>query len=104
MLLFETGTTENVAVVEANKLGQLRTGAASGVAAKHLARDGASTLGVIGCGWQARSQVAAIREALPGIETVVAYCRTRTASRSSAVRWAPSRARATATRPRRTWS
>jgi len=30
---------------------------------------------VIGCGWQARSQVAAIREAVPTIETVVAYCR-----------------------------
>jgi ornithine cyclodeaminase/alanine dehydrogenase len=76
VVLFETETTKNVAVIEADKLGQLRTGAASGVAAKYLARDGASTLGVIGCGWQARSQVAAIREALPGIETVVAYCRT----------------------------
>ena len=30
---------------------------------------------MIGCGWQARSQVACIREALPGIERVVAYCR-----------------------------
>ena len=75
VVLFETATQENVAVIEANKLGQLRTGAASGVAAKHLAREGASTLGVIGCGWQARSQVAAIREAVPTIETVVAYCR-----------------------------
>jgi ornithine cyclodeaminase/alanine dehydrogenase-like protein (mu-crystallin family) len=75
VLLFETETTKNVAVIEADKLGQLRTGAASGVAAKYLAREGATTLGVIGCGWQARSQVAAIREALPGIETVVAYCR-----------------------------
>jgi ornithine cyclodeaminase/alanine dehydrogenase-like protein (mu-crystallin family) len=71
VLLFETATQ----VIEADKLGQLRTGAASGVAAKHLAREGASTLGVIGCGWQARSQVAAIREAVPTIETVVAYCR-----------------------------
>ena len=69
VLLFETATQENVAVIEADKLGQLRTGAASGVAAKHLAREGASTLGVIGCGWQARSQ------AVPTIETVVAYCR-----------------------------
>jgi ornithine cyclodeaminase/alanine dehydrogenase-like protein (mu-crystallin family) len=75
VLLFETETTKNVAVIEADKLGQLRTGAASGVAAKYLAREDATTLGVIGCGWQARSQVAAIREALPGIESVVAYCR-----------------------------
>ena len=40
VLLFETETTDNVAVIEADKLGQLRTGAASGVAAKHLARRG----------------------------------------------------------------
>ena len=64
------------AVIEADKLGQLRTGAASGVAAKYLAKPNARTLGVIGCGWQAESQVACIREALPGIEEVVAYCRT----------------------------
>ena len=63
-------------MIEADRLGQLRTGAASAVAAKHLARPGARTLGVIGCGWQARTQVACIREALPGIEEVVAYCRT----------------------------
>jgi ornithine cyclodeaminase/alanine dehydrogenase-like protein (mu-crystallin family) len=60
----------------ASGCGQLRTGAASGVAAKYLAAPGASRLGVIGCGWQARSQVACIREALPSIEQVIAYCRT----------------------------
>jgi alanine dehydrogenase len=76
VVLFDTRTAEPAGVIEADKLGQLRTGAASGVAAKHLARHGARSLGVIGCGWQARSQVAAIREALPGIERVLAYCRT----------------------------
>ena len=75
VLLFETVTTKLVAVIEAHKLGQLRTGAASGVAAKYLAREGAASLGIIGCGWQARSQLACIREALPSIETVVAFCR-----------------------------
>jgi ornithine cyclodeaminase/alanine dehydrogenase-like protein (mu-crystallin family) len=75
VVLFDTEKAELAGVIEADKLGQLRTGAASGVAAKHLARDGASSLGVIGCGWQARSQVACMREALPGIERVVAYCR-----------------------------
>jgi ornithine cyclodeaminase/alanine dehydrogenase len=75
VLLFDTETTQPVAVIEADKLGQLRTGAASGVAAKYLARTGATSLGVIGCGFQARSQVAAIRAALPSLETVVAYCR-----------------------------
>ena len=76
VVLFDTESAEIAGVIEADKLGQLRTGAASGVAAKYLARPGASTVGVLGCGWQARSQVACIREALPGIERVVAYCRT----------------------------
>ena len=73
--LFDLAGGELAAVLGADTLGQRRTGAASGVAAKHLARAGARSLGVIGCGWQARSQVACIREALPTIERVVAYCR-----------------------------
>ena len=76
VVLFDTRAAELAAVIEADKLGQLRTGAASGVAAKHLAKPDARTLGVIGCGWQARSQVICIREAVPTIERVVAYCRT----------------------------
>ncbi|MGB2952266.1 MAG: ornithine cyclodeaminase family protein [Gaiellaceae bacterium] len=76
VVLFDTRAAELAAVIEADKLGQLRTGAASGIAAKYLARPGATTLGVIGCGWQARSQVACIREALPSIDRIVAYCRT----------------------------
>ena len=75
VLLFRADSPELVAVIEADKLGQLRTGAASGVAAKYLARSGARTLGLIGCGWQAESQVAAIRAAVPGLERVVAFCR-----------------------------
>jgi alanine dehydrogenase len=74
--LFSTERPELVAVIEADWLGRLRTGAASAVAARHLARDGATTLGVIGCGEQAETQVACIRAALPSIERVVAYCRT----------------------------
>jgi ornithine cyclodeaminase/alanine dehydrogenase-like protein (mu-crystallin family) len=76
VLLFRADSPELVAVVEADKLGQLRTGAASGVAARHLAASGATSLGVIGCGWQAESQVACIRAALPALDRVVAYCRT----------------------------
>jgi alanine dehydrogenase len=74
--LFDVERGELAAVIEADRLGQLRTGAASAVAAKKLARAGASTLGVVGCGWQAESQVLCIREAVPTIERVVAYCRT----------------------------
>jgi alanine dehydrogenase len=74
--LFDADTSALAAVIEADQLGRLRTGAASAVAARHLARKGASTLGVIGCGHQAETQVACIRAALPSIEGVVVYCRT----------------------------
>ena len=76
VLLFSTTDGSLAAVVEADRLGRIRTGAASGVAAVHLARPGASSLGVIGCGRQAETQVEAIRAAIPGIERVVAWCRT----------------------------
>jgi ornithine cyclodeaminase/alanine dehydrogenase-like protein (mu-crystallin family) len=76
VLLFRADRPELSAVIDADKLGQLRTGAASGVAAKYLARAGARTLGMIGCGWQAETQVACIRAAVPAIDRVVAYCRT----------------------------
>jgi ornithine cyclodeaminase/alanine dehydrogenase-like protein (mu-crystallin family) len=76
VVLFDTDAGATAALIEADKLGQMRTGAASGVAAKYLARTGARSLGVIGCGWQARSQVACIREAVPSLERVVAWCRT----------------------------
>jgi ornithine cyclodeaminase/alanine dehydrogenase-like protein (mu-crystallin family) len=82
VVLFDTGKAELAGVIEADKMGQLRTGAASGVAAKFLAKPDARTLGIIGCGWQAESQVACIREALPGIERVVAHCRTESALRA----------------------
>ena len=73
VVLFDGGEVR--ALIEADMLGRLRTGSASAVAAKYLARPGATTLGVIGCGTQARTQVSCIREALPGIEQVIAYCR-----------------------------
>ena len=76
VLLFSIEDGSLVAVVEADLLGRMRTGAASGVAALHLAREGAASLGVIGCGDQAETQVAAIRAALPGLESVLVSCRT----------------------------
>jgi alanine dehydrogenase len=75
VVLFDLERAAVAAVIEADKLGQLRTGGASGVAAKYLAKSNAQTLGVIGCGWQAESQIACIREACPTIEHVVAFCR-----------------------------
>lgn len=48
------------AVIEADRLGQVRTGAASGVATKHMARPDSRTVGCLGTGWQAESQLQAV--------------------------------------------
>jgi ornithine cyclodeaminase len=48
------------AIIEAAYLGMMRTGAASGVATKWLAREDAQTLGLFGSGWQATGQLEAI--------------------------------------------
>src|SRR5881296_3106676 len=58
--LFDIATSELVAVIQADRLGQQRTGAASGVATKYLARTDASTIGIVGTGWQAESQLEAV--------------------------------------------
>jgi len=70
--LFAADRPELVAVIEADHLGRLRTGAASAVAARYLARDDAASLGVIGCGGQAETSVNCIRSALPSIVRVFA--------------------------------
>ncbi len=75
VLLYAADRPELLAVIEADRLGQRRTGAASAVAAKHLARSDAKTLGVIGCGWQAESQIESIRVVLPDLDRLVVYCR-----------------------------
>ena len=48
------------AILEADMLGQRRTGAESTVATRHLARPESEVLAVFGVGWQAESQVEAI--------------------------------------------
>ncbi len=49
-----------LATIEANHLGQIRTGAASGVATRYLAREDSSVAAIIGSGFQARTQLEAI--------------------------------------------
>src|SRR5579863_9936081 len=60
-LLFDAETGRPLAQLEANHLGKIRTGAASGYATDLLAATEASTLAIIGSGFQARTQFEAIR-------------------------------------------
>jgi ornithine cyclodeaminase/alanine dehydrogenase len=75
VVLFSIAHARIEAIIEADTLGQRRTAAASAVAARHLARPGATTLGVIGCGRQAAAHVAALRVVLPTLERVVVFGR-----------------------------
>jgi ornithine cyclodeaminase/alanine dehydrogenase-like protein (mu-crystallin family) len=58
--LFDSIRAEPLALMEANWLGQIRTGAASGYATDLLARPDSTVVGVIGSGFQARSQMEAM--------------------------------------------
>lgn len=58
--LFRAESGEMVALIEADYLGQMRTGAASGVATRVMAREDARTVGIIGTGSQARTQLGAV--------------------------------------------
>ena len=72
--LFDIESRRMLAVIEANLLSRLRTGAASGLATKLMANGGAVTLGIIGTGAQARAQVLAVCAVRP-IETIRVYSR-----------------------------
>ena len=61
--LYEISTGALLAMIEADFLGQQRTGAASGVATKYLARANARTAAIIGTGGQARTQLEAVAAA-----------------------------------------
>jgi alanine dehydrogenase len=63
--LYDAKTAQPLAMMEANYLGQIRTGAASGYATDLLANPKASTLAIIGSGFQARTQLEAIRAVRP---------------------------------------
>lgn len=72
MLFDQAGSL--LALMQADKLGQVRTGCTSGVAAKHMARPDARVVGLVGTGWQARAQLAAVCAVRP-IEEVRVYSR-----------------------------
>jgi ornithine cyclodeaminase/alanine dehydrogenase-like protein (mu-crystallin family) len=72
--LFRWDTGELVALIEADYLGRVRTGAASGVAAKFMSRTDSRVVGMIGTGGQAATQVEAVCAVRP-IERVRVFSR-----------------------------
>jgi alanine dehydrogenase len=61
--LYEISTGALLAMIEADFMGQQRTGAASGVATKYLARQNAGSAAILGTGGQARTQLEAVAAA-----------------------------------------
>jgi ornithine cyclodeaminase/alanine dehydrogenase-like protein (mu-crystallin family) len=72
--LYDQTTGELLALIEADRLGQLRTAAATGVAAEWLALPEVTEVGLFGTGKQAQTQVAALAVARP-IKQVFVYSR-----------------------------
>jgi len=70
VLLYDGEGGKLLALLEADHLGRIRTGAASGVATRHLARPDAARVGVIGTGQQARTQL----QAVAGVRRLEAAC------------------------------
>jgi ornithine cyclodeaminase/alanine dehydrogenase-like protein (mu-crystallin family) len=75
VLLYDSTNGDLLAMIEADRLGQMRTGAATGVATKYMAREDAKTLGIFGAGWQAESQALAIAH-VRKLDRVLVYSRT----------------------------
>jgi ornithine cyclodeaminase/alanine dehydrogenase-like protein (mu-crystallin family) len=74
VVLFSSANGELLALLEANYLGAVRTGATSGLATKYLARQDARRVGIFGTGRQARTQLAAVA-AVRELESATAWSR-----------------------------
>jgi len=89
ILLNHPDTGLEFADLDGTRITDFRTGAAGGLAAEYLARPGAALLGMIGCGAQARTQVAAILKVRP-IQGIAVFDRHRDPMGG---RWPPPRPR-----------
>jgi ornithine cyclodeaminase/alanine dehydrogenase-like protein (mu-crystallin family) len=63
--VWATDTAELVGLVLGDRLGEIRTGAIGGLAVHRMSRAGATTVGIIGSGPQARSQLLAVAAVRP---------------------------------------
>lgn len=70
ILLIDTTNGILKSVMGGTWLTAMRTGAASGVATRYLARKDSSVVGMVGAGVQARTQLMAMKEVLPGLEEI----------------------------------
>jgi ornithine cyclodeaminase/alanine dehydrogenase-like protein (mu-crystallin family) len=86
VLLFSSETGEPLAIFPDGVLQRMRVGAASGLGAKYLARQDARTVGLLGSGWQAGSQLMAAC-AVRNIESVRVFSPTKANREAFAAEW-----------------
>ena len=72
--LYDADTGKLLCYTQANRLGQLRTGATTGIAVKYLSNPGSATVGIIGTGNQAPTQLEAVSK-VRRVNKVMAYSR-----------------------------
>lgn len=75
VIVFSVEDTRPVCVIEARRLGQLRTGAVTGVMTEQLSRKDASVMGCLGAGYQAETQIEAV-SLVRNLDTVIVKGRT----------------------------
>ncbi len=73
--LYDAETGKLLCYTQANRLGQLRTGATTAVAAKYLTTKSNMTIGIIGTGYQAATQLEAVSK-VRDIANILAFSRT----------------------------
>ena len=73
MIVNSMDTGMPLAVMDCRWITAVRTAAVSAITAKHCAKMGAESLGVVGCGVQGRMTLAALKEVLPSLRTVYVY-------------------------------
>ncbi len=75
VMLYGTNGEGLLAVLGAGRMGQVRTGAASGIATRYMAPEDSSSVGIIGSGYQAETQLEAVC-AVRDIKDVKVFSRT----------------------------
>ncbi len=73
LILNDPETGLPIAVMDATWITEMRTGAATAVAARYLARADSAAAAILGCGIQGQSNLAALAEVLPELERAYAY-------------------------------
>jgi len=73
IILNDSWTGVPLAIMDGTYISAMRTGAVTGVGAKYLANPDSEVVGIIGCGVQARTQIMALKAAIPSVKRLKGY-------------------------------